>query len=72
MNLRAIRKSKGLKVVDIANALGVSVQTVYNWESGARRITPDKLLKLSKLYKVKFLKLVVLLYGVEEEKAAAK
>ena len=71
MNLKEIRAKNGYTREEVAKALGVSSQTVYYWESGARRITPDKLHKLSKLYKVKFLKLVVLMYG-DNEQAASK
>lgn len=69
MTLKEIRIKKGYTIKDIAAELNVSVQSVCLWEKGKRRITPDKLLKLSKFYKMQFVKLAALIYG-EKETAA--
>lgn len=37
MNLSQIRAAKGVKVVELAKAIGVSSAAIYKWESGQRR-----------------------------------
>ena len=57
MNLKTLRVNKGLKLKDVADALGVARSTVSLWETGKRKCSVDILLKLKKLYKVSFEKI---------------
>jgi DNA-binding transcriptional regulator YiaG len=40
---RAIREAAGVSMTPVARALGVSVQTVWNWETGRRRPSTEHL-----------------------------
>ena len=51
-NLKRFRKLAGYTQEEVANRLGVSLQTVARWESGARLPSIDYLEKLADLYGV--------------------
>jgi DNA-binding transcriptional regulator YiaG len=50
--LRSQRDRLGLSAEGLGKVLGVSAQSVYNWESGKARPRQDQLAKLSQLRKV--------------------
>lgn len=52
MNLKEIRKSKGLKQSYVAEYLGVTPTTLSRYESGSRNVDIETLGKLADLYKV--------------------
>lgn len=58
MNLKELRVSKGLKVKDVAAAVGVSSASVTLWESGERFISLPHVIKLANLYNVKAQKII--------------
>src|SRR6476661_5826741 len=50
--LRSHRDRLGLSAESLGKVLGVSAQSVYNWESGKARPRRDQIVKLSQLHKV--------------------
>lgn len=52
MKLKEARKKAGLTAREVAVAMGVSFQNVYNWEAGSYWPETDKLPTLAKLYGV--------------------
>lgn len=50
MGFKVKRYEAGLEAQDVANVLGVSVQTVYNWEGGRYNPEASKLLKIAEMY----------------------
>lgn len=50
--LKELRSERGLKQVDIASRLGVTKQSVANWENGNIMPSIEILVKLSKLFSV--------------------
>lgn len=50
--LKNLRKKYNLSQGDLAKAIGVSRQAVSKWELGLNQPKLDKLIALSKLYKV--------------------
>lgn len=50
MTLKEIRKKAGLTAKDVATAMGVSFQNVYNWEAGSYPPPTSRLLALAELY----------------------
>ncbi len=50
--LKTIRKQSGLKVKEIAEKMGVSRLTLWNYENGKRKPTFETIVKLSKIYGV--------------------
>lgn len=50
--LKKARNHSGIRVDEIANKLGVSQQTYYNYESGNREPSADNLRTLAKIYNV--------------------
>lgn len=50
MGLKEARKRAGLTAREVARAIGVSLQNVYNWEAGSYFPRAEKLRELSKLY----------------------
>lgn len=52
LSLRAARVNKGLTLHQAAQALGVSANTVQNWEKGKFTPRMDKFRKLCQLYGV--------------------
>ncbi len=51
-NLKEIRKRENLSAKEVSNRIGVSYNTLMNYESGLREPSIDTLLNLSKIYKV--------------------
>lgn len=49
MRLKEMRKKAGLTARDIANATGVSIQNVYNWEANSYAPEAAKLIQISEL-----------------------
>jgi transcriptional regulator with XRE-family HTH domain len=50
--LRQLREVAGMTQLDVAFALKVTPQTVYNWERGTREPKGSHLQQLARLYKV--------------------
>lgn len=50
MRLKEARRKAGLTAKDVALALGVTFQNVYNWESGSYLPPTKRLPELAKLY----------------------
>lgn len=50
MLLLELRKNAGMSQEYLARALGVSRQTIVNWESGKSVPTADKAVKLAELF----------------------
>lgn len=50
MGLKEARKRAGLTAREAANALGVSIQNVFNWESGSYLPPAKRLPEIAKLY----------------------
>lgn len=51
-SLKAIRKHKKIKQKVAAEALGVTVRTLVNYENGSRKLPIGYVTKLSELYEV--------------------
>jgi len=47
--LMSTRKRLGLSAADLAKMMGVSTQTIYNWERGVTRPRPEQQVKLASL-----------------------
>ena len=47
-NLKAIRKARGMSQDDLGELLGVTRQTVYNWENGQAWPSAELLPKIAK------------------------
>ena len=52
MELRELRKSKNLRLVDVANKLNVNAAAVSNWERGFNGITSKYIKPLARMYGV--------------------
>ena len=52
VNLKIERIKAGLPQKEVAEKLNVSINTVSNWETGAKKITVDKLLTLADMFGV--------------------
>lgn len=52
VNLKIERIKAGLTQKEVAEKLNVSINTVSNWETGAKKITVDKLLTLADMFGV--------------------
>ena len=50
MGFRKARYAAGVKLREVAEALGVSEQAVCEWESGRKKPRSDKLIPLANLY----------------------
>jgi len=50
LTLRALRHNKGLRAVDVAQAIGVNVKTYLKWEHGNGRISFDTVKQLAQIY----------------------
>ena len=50
--LKELREAAGLKQLDVAFALRVTPQTVYNWERGTREPKGSHLQQMAKLFGV--------------------
>jgi len=53
MDFKAERKKQKLSQIEIAEAIGVHVNTYILWERGAGQPTPENLKKLKKVLKIK-------------------
>ena len=53
MRLRELRNKSGFTQNEIANKLGVSGQTILNWENGITAIPAEQFNNLCKLYNIK-------------------
>ena len=49
MNIRKLRKKKGLTIEDIASKIGVSAMSLYRWETGKAKPHRTFLKKLEKI-----------------------
>lgn len=58
MNLRELRIDLGLSVIDVANLLGFSRQSVYNWERGLRLPSVEDIDKFEEVYGERFIEAV--------------
>lgn len=52
MRIRELREEEGLKQTELANMLNIKQNTYSQYETGAREISIDVLIKLSKIYGV--------------------
>lgn len=52
MTLKELRQESEKTCAEVAQALGVSVQTVYRYEQGLRRISLEQVLVLAEMYEV--------------------
>lgn len=50
MELKMLRRAKGITQVQLAELMGVSQSTVCGWETGAVKIPSDKLPRLADLF----------------------
>lgn len=50
ITLRQLREQAGLSRAEVAKALGVTVQSIFRYESGARRLAIDFVFPLAALY----------------------
>ena len=50
MRLQEYRKTAGMDQRDLADELGIAVQTVSSWETGARRPNIDMLIRLTEIF----------------------
>lgn len=50
MKLSDLRQSAGYSVIQVAKELNVSIQSVYRYEQGERRLSLEQVLELSKLF----------------------
>lgn len=51
-NIRKLRMARGISQVELANALGVSKQSVSNWENDNIQPSIDMLIKIAKYFSV--------------------
>ncbi len=52
MRIKELREEEGLKQTELANMLSIKQNTYSQYETGAREISIDVLIKLSKIYGV--------------------
>jgi len=53
MDLKKLRLEKELSQIELAEILGIHVNTYILWERGAGQPTPENLKKLEKVFNVK-------------------
>jgi len=63
VTLKKMRKAKGLTQKECAWAVGVSWRAYSYWESGDRKIHPDKIRKLADFLNVSPYSIFILFYG---------
>lgn len=52
LTLRAARINAGLRQIELAKAVGVTIGTVVNWESGKTEPKPSQLEQISQVTKI--------------------
>ena len=52
MDLKELRKKKGLSQIEIAEQIGVHINTYILWERGAGQPTPENMEKLLKVLRL--------------------
>lgn len=72
MTLKELRKAKGLKLRKVAAVVGVTAQTVYEWENGRRKPKLENVIKLAKIYKVKPLDILAMVNGLTVDELTKK
>ena len=60
-NIKALRKTAGIKVKDMANTLGVSTQAVAKWQAGTALPTIDNLVILAAMLNTKIDDILVII-----------
>ena len=60
-NIKALRKTAGIKVTDMANTLGVSTQAVAKWQAGTALPTIDNLVILAAMLNTKIDDILVII-----------
>ena len=53
MDLKKIRKEKGMTQFEVAKAVGVSGTSYIAWEKGAMNPSPENMIKLKKVLEIK-------------------
>jgi transcriptional regulator with XRE-family HTH domain len=66
--IRALREEAGMTQLQLANELGITPSTVYNWERGRNEPKASQLKALALLFGVS---MDVIDFGVEAAKSAA-
>ena len=72
MSIREIRKNKGMKIKDVAAAIGVSLSTINMWECGHRKPKMSNIIKLSKIYGVCSVNILAAVNGVDKKALTRK
>lgn len=52
MNLKELRLDKGIKAIKVAELLGISRVQLNNLERGKFKVSEDKIVKLSDIYRI--------------------
>lgn len=52
MNLKELRLDKGIKAIKVAELLGISRVQLNNLERGKFKVSEDKIMKLSDIYRI--------------------
>ncbi len=52
LHLREWREYRQLSVEQLASRIGVTRQTVFRWEKDQRKLTPDKIVNISKALEI--------------------
>ncbi|HBI6897716.1 TPA: helix-turn-helix transcriptional regulator [Clostridium perfringens] len=63
MTLRDIRINSGIKANKVAEELGISRTQLYNLEKGINKLSYDKIVKLSEIYKLPLSKIFLSIGG---------
>ena len=53
MNVKELRKQKGMTLMDLAQAVGVSMNTIILWERNISKPNPENMEKLKEVLNVK-------------------
>ena len=53
IRLKTLREKAKLPIEEVADSLGVALNTVYKWEDGSRVLPPQKFQEVARLYKLK-------------------
>ncbi len=63
IRLKELRKERGMKLKDVAEAMGVTVRAISRYEEGTREPSVEMIIKFCKLYEVS----ADYLLGLEDE-----